>query len=169
MSYVDEILTGAVLARDAVELPDAALEGENAPDYDIILKNTPLRITISGEEPSWVWNVLDGISKLGSFKPNWDTYGGLPVEPASISAGLELLAATMGTTTPAPAVVPTSPGGIQFEWHEAGVDLELEISPRGQASMVFENPGDDEYVEVDALTSLSELQRALALLSPNAT
>ena len=52
---------------------------------------------------------------------------------------LQLLAATMRPATPAPIVVPTVRGGLQLEWHQRDVDLEVEVPPSGAVQVAYEN------------------------------
>jgi hypothetical protein len=71
--------------------------------------------------------VMDQINGLLALPPNWDSYGAPRIDPHIGVAAAGLLSRTMKDDTPLPAIVPLSTGGLQIEWHEAGIDLEVEI------------------------------------------
>lgn len=52
---------------------------------------------------------------------------------------LVVLDKLMRPRTPIPSVVPSSAGGIQLEWHEKDIDLELHISAPYQCEMWFQD------------------------------
>ena len=52
---------------------------------------------------------------------------------------LSVLESILQPKTPAPQVIPLSNGGLQFEWHENGVDLEIEISAPYKLFASYEN------------------------------
>jgi hypothetical protein len=52
----------------------------------------------------------------------------------ALLAALSVLRQTMSRDSIAPQVVPTRDGGLQLEWHRAGVDLEVYIQPQGSVS-----------------------------------
>ena len=45
----------------------------------------------------------------------------------------------MDESTPAPQLVPTPSGGIQAEWHENGIDLEIETLSSTRFAFYFED------------------------------
>ena len=45
----------------------------------------------------------------------------------------------MRPNTPAPSIVPTVRGGLQLEWHQTQIDLEVEITPHGTIHLAYEN------------------------------
>lgn len=65
------------------------------------------------------------LDRLADLKANWDSYGA----PALSSAALKVAR----TMLDAPQVVPTPGGGIQLEWHQDGLDIEIVI-PAGVAN-----------------------------------
>jgi hypothetical protein len=50
----------------------------------------------------------------------------------------------MTLNAPIPDIVPTPTGGLQLEWHTAGIDLEVEIGPEGHISACYEDAADPE-------------------------
>ena len=65
---------------------------------------------------------------LLALPENWDSYGAPKITSSAVDAALRLRAA-LATE---PAMVPTSKGGVQLEWHDRGFDVELELLPDGQ-------------------------------------
>ena len=91
--------------------------------------------------PRWVKPTLEAVVPLFSLQKNWDTYGALPINAKTTERALEVLLTIMGYETPAPSVVHTSGGGIQFEWHLGGIDLEIDIPPTMDPVFEFEANG----------------------------
>jgi hypothetical protein len=73
----------------------------------------------------WMEKVTARFVELLGLRPDWDSHGGRPIDPANVGEAGRFLAAVMDPFTPAPNIVPTSGGGIQLEWHRAGLDVEL--------------------------------------------
>jgi hypothetical protein len=59
-----------------------------------------------------------------------------------------------------PSVHPTTAGGIQFEWHRKGFDLEIEVLPSGQARAYVEAP-EAEPIEADLSQGWQPVEDAL--------
>jgi hypothetical protein len=59
-----------------------------------------------------------------------------------------------------PSVHPTPSGGIQFEWHRKGYDLEIQVLPSGQGQAYLETPG-SEPAEVDLSQGWKPIEDAL--------
>ncbi len=67
----------------------------------------------------------------GSVPKDWNTYGSPPIAQRAIQAAHRLLETGRIQGAPVPQIVPTSDGGIQFEWHLPGRRLEIEIDEEG--------------------------------------
>jgi hypothetical protein len=102
-----------------------------------------------GKLPAWWGPLLRGLRELLLLEENWNSYGAKRVAPAAIVAALVLVDRTMGSTTPAPAVVPTVRGGVQLEWHVGSADLEVAVSPEGRYSVFFADAATDTEWERD--------------------
>ncbi len=83
----------------------------------------------------------DRISSLGTLPQDWNTYGSPHIAQRAIQAAHRFLETGLIQGAPVPQIVPTSDGGIQFEWHLAGRRLEIEIDEEGAM----------EYFYVDAI------------------
>ncbi len=94
--------------------------------------------------PAWVKSVLEAIVPLFRLERNWDSYGAVPVDPKIVKSALEILLSVTDYDSPAPSVVPTVSGGLQFEWHIGGIDLEIVVSGPGDSRFIFEDRSDHE-------------------------
>ena len=81
--------------------------------------------------PAWTRTTVDNLLGLLDLRPNWDSYGAHPISTTSVETAVSLLLQVMQDHSVPPAVVPTSSGGVQLEWHLRGIDLEAEVSPSG--------------------------------------
>lgn len=104
-------------------------------------------LVLSELPPPWMHDLLSRISQLGDLEEGWDSYGARRVDPEAAAATVEFLFNFLGHNTPQPAVVPTSRGGIQLEWHRAGADLEVEIESPARLRVFFEEEGTGKETE----------------------
>jgi hypothetical protein len=78
--------------------------------------------------PAWLHPLITRLEQVLSLQADWDTYGAMAVRPHEASRVLDFLRRVLGRDTPAPSLVPTGDGGIQLEWHRAGLDIEVLFS-----------------------------------------
>jgi hypothetical protein len=121
--------------------------------------------TISILVPGW----FDGVDrKLMSFvnlEPNWNSYGARPVHESVARAASDLLRQLVRRTAPEPSVVPTSGGGVQFEWHTRNHDLEIELPSPGRLLAVFEDRASGEEWEREFSSDLGPLVTAISKIT----
>ena len=91
------------------------------------------------QRPTWFEGAATRLLALMDLAPNWDSYGGRPVSLATASHAFQLLTRLCDFGLPAPRLVPTAPGGVQFEWDVEGVELELELEPGGGMVAIFDD------------------------------
>jgi hypothetical protein len=72
---------------------------------------------------------IEGAGSLLVLPFDWDRQGAPPIEPLTIQSALDALSLFMAQTSSLPAWTPTRDGGVQLDWHENGVDLEIEFNP----------------------------------------
>jgi hypothetical protein len=82
------------------------------------------------------------LEELMRLPAGWDSYGAPPIRPEAVSFALSVLNSIMKLQTPLPQVVPTSVGGVQLEWHEKDIDLELHISAPYNCEVLFHDHRD---------------------------
>lgn len=70
--------------------------------------------------------IIKNINILKELKPNWNSYGAVQIENESMVAAISLLERILNPGISFPAIVPTSNGGVLLEWHEGGIDLEID-------------------------------------------
>jgi hypothetical protein len=109
--------------------------------------------------------IAQTLSSLLALPTNWDSYGARPIDPQCVAYALNLLRSTMRPETPAPAVVPTSLGGVQIEWHTKGLDLEIEIRSPGQSYVLYEDHRDGAKWEGEIAADLAPLRQLISNLS----
>lgn len=118
---------------------DQAQSTWRTPQGADISSEQKLVIKVSGAVPSWLSDTTDVLNTILALKENWDSYGAQRIQPEAASAAMQVLLAVMKKNTPTPAIVPTPSGNIQLEWHQSGIDLEIEIDPDGQCYVSYED------------------------------
>lgn len=84
--------------------------------------------------PAWIEDVLNRLAEMRTLPRGWDGQDGVRATMSAIVAAITVLSETMATNTVPPAIVPTSNGGLQLEWHKNGVDLEVYVDANGHVS-----------------------------------
>lgn len=143
----------------------------SAPVWEWRIPTSAGELVIRAEAPpAWFEPTLASMAELLQLEPDWDSYGARRVEPRTIPYGLDLLKYSMREATPTPLVVPAPRGGLQFEWHTGGMDLEVEVLPDGRLSYYLEDAIQQSESEHEGdVSSISEhLARALAELTKRA-
>lgn len=88
-------------------------------------------------ERKWQIEILTQLFRLLPMPEGWDGYGAPAIKRDAGMFALEVLNSVMRPRTPLPQVVPTSVGGIQVEWHEKNIDLELHFTAPYECEMWF--------------------------------
>lgn len=145
------------LARFTNTLPPQITSGATI----IYGSSNQIAAAISQARPAWLEPTVLSLARLLNLAADWDSYGAPAIEPRTVQATLELLRATMRDDSPAPATVPMSSGGVQVEWHEAGLEIEVRISARGGPWLVHEDLHTGHIQEADLSLDLGPLTRAL--------
>lgn len=94
---------------------------------------------LSGLPPKWLNPTWNQISELSKLKQNWDSYGAKSISQQRAIAAIKVLQRILRRETPAPAVVPTVRGNLQFEWHQDEIDLEIEVYSTTKVHLYFED------------------------------
>lgn len=120
---------------------------------------------LAGSPPSWMIPTIQGLGALLTLPADWDSYGAPRIDPPFIIAALELAAEALPDGTPPPAVVPTSRGGVQFEWHTRSADLEVEFLSPSRLRVFCEDLRTGRSSESEISRDLKPLTDAIAVLN----
>jgi len=75
----------------------------------------------------WQVEVVNQLVKFAKLPKGWDSYNAERFRSDAGMFALEVLEKVMRPRTPVPQIVPTASGGVQLEWHQKGIDLEINI------------------------------------------
>jgi len=92
---------------------------------------TPMATVVCREETQWLPLIIERLNELVALPQGWGGPATEPPTPSVALACLEALNRFMPRAVAVPAILPTPEGGIQFEWHCGGWDLEVEFSSDG--------------------------------------
>jgi hypothetical protein len=118
-----------------------------------------------GPEEKWQICVLEKLIEFTNLPQGWDGYGAHPFKWDAGMFALTVLSRIMLPRTPAPQVVPSPMGGVQIEWHLAGVDLEFHVAAPYDCELWFEDHRTGKMVSTPVTDDLSGLQDAVRTLS----
>jgi hypothetical protein len=78
---------------------------------------------------------------------------------------LQVLSGVMSEFIPTPSVVPISTGGVQFEWHQNDLDIELYIAaPNDSELTVIDHVNGSKVEVIHIRTDLSPIGESIAKL-----
>lgn len=92
-----------------------------------------IRVPHEAQAPGWLTEVLRRLREIEDLPRDWDGRDARAASPGALKRAFVVLSKFMARDFAAPAVIPTPDGGMQFEWHDAGWDLQVEIDPSGAA------------------------------------
>jgi hypothetical protein len=87
----------------------------------------------------WQATVLSKLLQLADLPPNWDGYDAKSLRHDTALFAMLILENIMQADTPIPTLVPTSTGGLQLEWHEHDIDLEINVKEPNRCEYWFED------------------------------
>jgi len=99
----------------------------------------PAIAAFSSKPPMWSDDTIQNVTELMSLPENWDHQGAQAVSEEIACFSVNLLFELLDWRSPAPQVIPLAYGGLQFEWHQKGVDLELEFTAPDEVFASFED------------------------------
>lgn len=113
----------------------------------------------------WFEPVRDAVADLLTLADDWDSYGAPPVKSEYAAATVTLLHTIMDERTPTPAIVPTTFGGVQVEWHRNGIDLEIEIESTSRINVFYEDARSGVSWEDQLSANVEKLSSFVRMLS----
>jgi hypothetical protein len=106
---------------------------------------------------------INEVIRLRDLKENWDSYGSPPLNVETINTSIALIRNVPMEDLPAPHVIPTAGGGIQFEWG-GNRGLEIEVTQDGKIEYLkCENEEPVEEGSIEKLAHLHSLLRWVSL------
>ena len=94
----------------------------------------------------------------------WDSHAAPRIGHITIEIALRWMAGILDNRTSIPAVVPTVKGGVQVEWHTAGMNIEIEFSPDQEAAVSVEDIGNGAEWDGDLYLNIERLRPYLSRL-----
>lgn len=116
-------------------------------------------------QPRWLQPTIRRMLDLPWDDNNWND-DAKPADPNAAAKLLILLASILDDAAPPPYIVPTWTGGVQAEWSEAGIDLEIEVDPNEAAAYFYKS--DTEEYEGPLCDNIERLIRYARRLLPAA-
>lgn len=77
--------------------------------------------------PQWLIDTKNKLNEIGKLAKNWDGYGSPPLCTELYKNAVNFLFSLEDDKLPVPYTSPISGGGVQFEWHFSGRELEIEF------------------------------------------
>ena len=148
--------------------PGRAILTETPPapgEFPPSVERGDIAVKIVLEPGAWCKPTVWALAELLHLEQDWDTYGGSRIDPRCVVAALEMAFGTFDDDTPIPSVVPTSRGGVQFEWHTGGADLEVEFLSATRVWGLFEDRVTGICWEKDLTSNLGPLVEAISVLT----
>jgi hypothetical protein len=139
-AYTETLPWTSSLIRPAYDLGESDTTAFTDPD--VVRLNAD-----ASTQPPWLEPVRRAITALVRLPQNWDGYGAAPLDEQLVQDALRMLLGLMEYDTPAPSVVPLGDGGIQFEWHRHGKNLEIEFPAGGSPSFYYYEDDSDRESE----------------------
>lgn len=81
----------------------------------------------SVDEANWFAELNEQLRLLKALPEGWDGYCGLPVSEQVAVFTRQMLERIYFDGLPHPSLVPGSDGSLQVEWHQNGLDIELDV------------------------------------------
>ena len=109
--------------------------------------------------------VVEKLCELRQLPAGWDSYSAPAIKPDACWFAIEILSKTLRSGTPLPQIVPSSVGGVQLEWHEEGIDLEIHVTGTYQADVWYENTRTHEQFSAEISNDFSMLSAPITALT----
>ncbi len=113
-----------------------------------------------GALPEWFVPSLRRCAPLLSLPCGWNSAGAPPIEARAIQLAMDALWSFMADKGSLPQWTPTRSGGVQLDWHENGIDLEIEFAPDAAEGYAVFSDVEDQMADWDGPVSrhLDQLQ-----------
>jgi len=129
--------------------------------YQLVVDNPQSAEHTTWERKEWLPSAVTGLGGTLGLARGWDTYDAAPVSERIVQRALGFLLRFLEPSSPPPAVVPLSDGGVQMEWHRGGLDIEVTFSPREAPEMYVRDIANGNEWEGEPTPDLIEQVRPL--------
>ena len=146
-------------------LSDQDVQAEEPSDSGSSASATIVNLDSRRGKPAWEREIVATLCRYLELPSNWDSYGGKPLRLDTGMFALQVLSNIMSETIPLPSIVPISSGGVQFEWHQNDLDIELYIAAPYECELsVHDHCSQGAPVTVPLKTDLSVLSEQVRRL-----
>lgn len=147
------------LLRNSVAHPSlTSIDTINVPKVGVLVDGDTVVVSIAdGQElgnTKWFHRTVGSLVELLSQREEPGPFSVSRIQPKAVERMLELLTSILDPDTAPPSAVPTSQGGVQVEWHQGGVDLEIEVTASGKIEYFFGGPRGDSEGSVEGDTAV---------------
>lgn len=115
----------------------------------------------AGLDQKWQIEVQKKLFEFVNLKKGWDSYDAPSLRRDAGFFALEVLNNVMRPRTPPPQVVPSGVGGVQFEWHQCDMDIELHVTAPYHCEFWCEDRRTGEQISEELTTDFSLPRQAL--------
>jgi len=129
----------------------------------LVLRFGADRIILEPVPGDWLLPMLEKICELGTLPPNWNSYRSKAISTDAAVASISILLNLLRPSDPPPSIVPTSRGGILLEWHENGIDLEVDVRSSSQVHLAYNDGDVEEEIDRASLEAIGETLQMLRL------
>ena len=91
----------------------------------------------------WLNQTIVALVRLIWLPRDWNSDNPKRIKPKTVERIIALLLSILDPDSTSPMVVPTTQGGIQVEWHQNEIDLEIEAESSGKLEFFFSGPKGD--------------------------
>jgi len=160
-----ESLTDQEITRASQEPASVSFFASGSVTFRASTARINLQVLQTYDEQKQFIPVVQRLVRLLELKPNWDSYGARAIASQAAQRAVALLGIAASVGAPAPQIVPTSSGGLQLEWHQASVDLELEVHPSLEVYASYERYDTGESWSAEVTNQARRLVTALEQLT----
>ena len=93
----------------------------------------------------WIAATKIRIKEFGLLEPDWDSYDASPISLSALDQAYGMVE-QMADLPWRPFVVPTSDGGVQFEWRVQEYELALHVQASGEVEVFYSDPAGHEWL-----------------------
>ncbi len=149
------------MRKSWVEIFPSPFDTMSLPEVGVSIKENSVVVSLPTElelsAVNWFNQTISEIVQLLWLPKEWNSDNPKKITAKVIERMLAILLAILDPDSIAPAVVPTTRGGVQVEWHINGIDFEIEAFDMNKLEYFFSGPnGDKEGIIEDNPDALKQ-------------